>query len=79
MSQNDDILAILRERGEAGFTPNEAYTQIGCLRLAARIDDLRHGYLRDGEEIVNVGGTSNGKHFAKYVLRRIDAQMELFG
>ena len=72
VSQTEAILALLRERGEAGLTPIEALTLVGSFRLAARIADAKQ-LIRPDEVIVNVGtGTSTGKHIARYVLRRIE-------
>lgn len=41
MSQNEKILKYLRTH-KRGITPRVAYEQFGCLRLSARIWDLRH-------------------------------------
>lgn len=72
MNQTDQVLALLRERGEAGLTPLEALTIVGSFRLAARIADAKQ-LLAPDEVIVNVGaGTTTGKHVARYVLRRVE-------
>lgn len=39
MAQNDKILRYMQETG--GITPMEAIEQFGCMRLAARISDLK--------------------------------------
>lgn len=41
MSQNEMILEYLRTHKEEGITPKEALNHIGCMRLSARIHDLR--------------------------------------
>lgn len=62
MSQSDSILQVL-ERGLA-ITPIGALRRFGCLRLAARIQDLRaRGYNIITEEVRN-----KGKRFARYRL-----------
>jgi hypothetical protein len=45
MTQTDDVLRELRERGPIGLTAREAQTLVGTDRLAARIADLKaRGY-----------------------------------
>jgi hypothetical protein len=61
MSQCADILEALR-RGP--ITPLEALKDHGCLRLAARIEELRS----DGHTIVTEMVKVNGKKFGQYVL-----------
>ncbi len=61
MSQCADILEALR-RGP--ITPLEALKDHGCLRLAARIEELRS----DGHTIVTEMVKANGKKFGQYVL-----------
>jgi hypothetical protein len=61
MSQCADILEALR-RGP--ITPLEALKDHGCLRLAARIEELRSS----GHIIVTEMVTYNGKKFGQYVL-----------
>jgi hypothetical protein len=41
MSQADDLLSMLRDRGEVGVTPLDALAELRIYRLAARISDLR--------------------------------------
>lgn len=62
VTQNELILAALLDGDE--LTPLDALNRFGCLRLAARISDLR----RDGFQIDTVSGEANGKRFAKYRL-----------
>ena len=60
------VLALLREQGVDGVTPALALSEVGTMRLAARISELR----AEGHDIVNVGWTTpTGKHVARYVLR----------
>lgn len=64
MSQNELILARLRD---GPLTAIEALQGIGCLRLAARIDELR----RQGHPItVEKIRTDGGKCVARYRLGR---------
>lgn len=63
MSQNETIRAALLA-GRA-ITPLEALQEFGCLRLAARIRDLR----QTGMDIECGHVTRNGKRFARYRLR----------
>lgn len=61
MSQNDLILRHLRHRP---ITALEAFELYGCLRLAARISNLKE----QGHAITSVSKTSNGKRFSMYSL-----------
>lgn len=61
MSQCTDILEALR-RGP--LTPLEALQDFGCLRLAARIAELK----ADGHLIATEMVSLNGKKFGQYVL-----------
>lgn len=63
MSQADTILSWLRIKPE-GITAMEAMRHIGCMRLAARIAELRER----GYEINTVNETSDGKTWARYQL-----------
>lgn len=72
MSQTDDVLALLRQRGPKGLTPLEALELIGTMRLASRINEARE-LLRRREpdlEIVTGSAIRGDKRFARYVLRR---------
>lgn len=62
MSQSDQILKTL-ERGLA-ITPIGALRRFGCLRLAARIQDLR----ARGHNIITEEVKRKGKRFARYRL-----------
>jgi len=61
-TQNEQILGYL-SKGK-GLTPIEALNKFGCLRLAARIADLR----KSGHLIFTDSITKNGKTFASYKL-----------
>ena len=63
MSQKLRILAHLRR---AQIDPMTALRRYGCLRLAARIDELRH----QGHEIASRLVERGGKRFARYRLVR---------
>lgn len=62
IAQTQQILAAL-ESGRA-LTPLEALREMNCLRLAARIHDLK----RRGYPVVTSTRTLNGKSFAAYSL-----------
>ena len=68
MTQNEAVLHLLRFRGDLGVTPQEALEEVGTMRLAARISDIKET-LGPDEEIVTLRATSNGKTYARYVLR----------
>ncbi len=61
MSQAQDILEHMKI---SPITPIEALNKFGCLRLAARIKDLKDL----GHQIVTLTAEKNGKKFARYVL-----------
>ena len=63
MSQSENILAHLQKRS---ITPLDAFTLYGCMRLAARIQDLK----ALGHNIVTTMEKKNGKKFARYTLLR---------
>lgn len=61
MSQRDDILRALK-RGER-LTPLKALTKYGCLRLGARIWEIK----RDGAKVITeMIEVSGGKRVAQY-------------
>ena len=59
-SQTIEILNVL-SKGRT-ITPIDAFEKFGCLRLAARISDLR----AEGHAIITTIANNNGKRFAKY-------------
>jgi len=64
MSQNNQILQMLRKRTKKGVTAIDAIQQIGCLRLAARINDLR----AMGHNIETIMIKNGSRKYAKYIL-----------
>ena len=73
MSQTATILDHMRRYG--GITPLQALTHYDCMRLAARINDLR----ADGHEIRTETVERNGKRWARYVLEERPSQAEMWG
>lgn len=61
-SQNEKILKHLLNGNS--ITPLQALHKFGCLRLSARIHNLRSDGYNINMDIVK----KNGKHFAKYYL-----------
>ncbi len=66
MSQTQAILEMLK-RGPV--TPLDALQEAGCLRLAARIADLRQAGIDIETEDYK---TPTGKHVARYKLKEAD-------
>lgn len=67
MSQCDQILAYMMTYGS--ITPAEAFTEIGCFRLAARISDLRkRGYSIKTGKVRYATRSGKSKSFACYKL-----------
>ena len=65
MSQTETILKHLRTRGS--ITPLEALTEYGCMRLGARVYDLkRMGHRITAERMDYVTEHGVRKHYAKY-------------
>ena len=62
MSQTNQILQILKS-GRI-LTPREADRELGCMRLAARILEIRDM----GYNVLTTKITANGKNFAGYKL-----------
>jgi hypothetical protein len=72
VTQTDEVLDLLRDRGEEGLTPLDAMVLVGTMRLAARISDAKQR-LEPGEVIDSERYTTpNGKVVARYVLRHRD-------
>jgi len=63
MSQEQNILSHLQKRS---ITPLDAFTLYGCMRLAARIRDLK----AKGHNIITTIEKQGGKKFARYTLLR---------
>jgi len=72
--QNIKLLALLRERGEAGVTPLEGLAQVGTLRLGARVHDLKAEGFHIDTELVTM---PSGARVARYRLREQPAQLAL--
>ena len=64
MTQRECILGLLHERPE-GITALDALNECNCLRLAARIADLRGDWYHIESEMIR---TPSGKHVARYRL-----------
>jgi len=67
MTQCEEILEYLRENGS--ITPVEAMSEFGCMRLAARISDLREQGVSIRRTMAR-GRNRKGRAvaFAKYIL-----------
>lgn len=63
MSQCENILKHLQKRS---ITPLDAFTLYGCMRLAARIQNLKE----QGHKIITTIEKKGGKKFARYTLVR---------
>ena len=72
MSQNRMILYHLQRHGS--ITPFQALNEMGCFRLAARIDELR----RDGHGIKTIIEKRNGKRYARYVYAQRPQQIGMW-
>jgi hypothetical protein len=62
MGQNADILRVLKSG--RSITPREAYSRFDCMRLGARIYDLRC----KGHDIITERIERKGKKYARYWL-----------
>jgi hypothetical protein len=71
-AQRDAILWHLERRGH--ITPMEALNELGCFRLAARIEELR----REGHRIRTTIEKRNGKRWARYVYEQAPQQLGMF-
>ena len=67
-SQKEQILEYLKEHGS--INPLEALKEIGCMRLATRIWELKNedGYPIRAEMEFYKNSKGEQKHYAKYVL-----------
>lgn len=69
MTQCEEILRYMREAG--GITPMEAIEQFGCMRLAARIADLKEqGVPIKKETIKRKNRFGEQVSFARYSLQK---------
>lgn len=68
MSDKERILAWLKERP---ITPREAYNELGCYRLGARIYDLRcMGHNIETEMVDDIDRHGDPCRYARYHLRK---------
>lgn len=71
MSQTERILQYMKEND--GITQAEAIQEFGCMRLAARIADLRkEGYGITKEMVTAKNRYGESVHFAKYRLEEAE-------
>jgi len=68
-SQTKQIYEYLK--GGNKITALEALRRFGCLRLSARIYDIRKDCLAYGECLVTRPTTQNGKKFVEYSIGKI--------
>jgi hypothetical protein len=73
-TQNEQLLELLRERGEEGVTPLLALERVRCFRLASRVHDLKEAGHRIETRRV---ATQGGAQVACYVLHEAPRQMGL--
>lgn len=73
MTQSDRILRHLSDGGT--ITALGALERFGCLRLAARIDELR----KAGHTIKTTQVNAHGKHYALYYIPIEPEQRALWG
>lgn len=67
LKQTERILQYMKRNG--AITPLDALREIGCMRLASRISDLRHEGYQIRSDLVCVKNTAGEKvHFAQYRL-----------
>ena len=71
-AQRDAILWHLEHRGS--ITPVEALNELGCFRLAARIEELR----REGHHIRTTIEKRGKSRYARYVYEQAPQQMGMF-
>ena len=71
-AQCEAILWHLEHRGS--ITPIEALNELGCFRLAARIEELR----RAGHRIRTTIEKRRGKRWARYVYEQKPQQIGMF-
>jgi hypothetical protein len=67
MKQKDAILMYMQEEGE--ITPVDALRELGCMRLAARISDLRReGHQISSRIVHDINRYGQRTHYAAYRL-----------
>lgn len=69
MTQNQKILRYMKQYGS--ITPLDALQEFGCMRLAARISDLRRMGVRiKARTTASVNQYGEVVHFARYTLEK---------
>ena len=69
ITQANQILSYMRENRSTGITPYEALDLFGCMRLAARIKDLRAAGVRiDTEDCTKISKYGRKVRYARYRL-----------
>lgn len=63
------VLALLRERGDAGLTQLDCLANGGGSRLAARVNDLRVEGFDIASDLIVVPTRGGGARVARYVIR----------
>lgn len=67
MTQNDEVLDYLKKHGT--ITPLEALKELGIMRLASRVSDLRKAGIPIGRRMIQVQARNGRKpHVAQYYL-----------
>ena len=70
MTQTERILKYMQDYGS--ITPLDALREFGCMRLAARISDLKkRGYRIDSTMIEDKNRYGETTRYAKYTLREV--------
>lgn len=68
MTQNERVLKYIEDYGS--ITQGEAINELGCMRLASRISDLKKaGYPIEREMIPVINRYDETVHIARYSLR----------
>ena len=73
MTQNQKILRYMKQYGS--ITPLDAMREFNCMRLAARISDLRRTGVRiKARTVASLNQYGEKVHFAKYTLEGANEQ-----
>lgn len=73
MTQNQKILRYMKQYGS--ITPLDAMREFSCMRLAARVSDLRRMGIRiKTRKIASLNQYGETVHFAKYTLEGANEQ-----
>lgn len=69
ITQRDRVIQFMREHGS--ITAYEAFTEIGCTQLSARICELEaEGYMFDKELIKTKNRYGDNTHYYRYRIAR---------